>query len=183
MSNSTLHLDPQSETFLSLLADQERVKAQKIPGVKTVLVVLSAGGMVYDTESLQQKILLTYPDATVFFRTTDGKSVGSESPRKVDLLLDFTGPGQRQGLFYARKLKGISRVSLGRNAGLFRKKLYTKIFDEKNASGLPQESLARERIVQKAVLALAGISMAQRGDTPADRGKTIALELPPLTRI
>lgn len=177
-------LDPQSELFLISMGGREKVRANQVAGVKTVLVVLSSRGMVFDVESLRQKILLAYPEAAVFFRTTDGKSIGPEAPSRVDLLVDFTGPGQRQGLFYARKLRRMARVAVGRNAGFFRKKIYHRVFDEKaHAATLPVESLEREREVQKMVLGLAGVAFAPVGDLPPDRGKNIALELPAMQRL
>jgi hypothetical protein len=176
--------DVESEQFLKLLAEQEKIKSNRVPGVRTVLVVLSSRGMVYDTESLRQKVLLAYPEAAVFFRTTGGKSIGLAAPGRVDLLIDFTGPRQRQGLFYSRRLRSIARVAVGRNAGLFRKRLYDRVFDEKAPNAdMPSELLERERWVQRQVLALAGIPLSQMGDTPPDRGQSIALELPALKRL
>jgi len=181
-------VDAESEKFFGIMGEMERVKANRVPGVRTVLVVLSAKAMAYDMESLRQKILLAYPEAAVFFRTTLGKAAGMPAPAKVDLLIDFTGPGQRQGWFYARKLRSISRVAVGRNAKLFRKGLYDRIFDEKAAeksadAKIPTELFARERFVQRAVLELAGVPLAQMGDTPPDRGKSIALELPSMQKM
>src|SRR5580704_12043114 len=95
------NLDAVSEVSLTQMAEQEQVLSNRVPGVKIVLVVLSAKGMVFDLEALRQKILLSYPDSAVFFMTTDGKSMGPMAPHPVDLLIDFTGPGQRQGLFFA----------------------------------------------------------------------------------
>ena len=176
--------DRETEEFLTILSQQEKVRANKIPGVRTVLVVLSAKAMAYDMESLRQKIVLVYPDAVVFFKTTSGKAVGVSAPKRVDLLIDLTAPRSRQGLFYSRKLRSMARAAVGRNAGFFRKGSYDKVFDEKAiASRLPQDVLQRERFVQREVLALAGIPLAQMGDTPPDRGKTIALELPPMKKL
>ncbi len=177
-------LDPESEAFLTHLAEQERVRSSRVPNVGTVLVVLSAAGMVYDVESLQQKIHLFYPDAAVFFMTTLGKPIRSKIPARVDLVIDFTGPGQRQSFFFAKRLRRMGRVVVGRNAGLFRKRVYDRVFDEKAlAVQVPSEKLARERRVQKEVLELAGIAFVQSGDTPPDRGKVIALELPPMQHL
>lgn len=179
-------LDSESTHFLSTLMSEEQVKAHRIPGVRTVLVVLSAAGMVYDIESLRQKILLSYPDSTVFFLTTLGKPIGSQPPRQLDLLIDFTGPGQRQGWFFARKLRRMARAAVGRNAGLFRKRIYDKIYDEKasnSGASLSKDVLERERQVQKRILNLSGVAFVQYGDTPPDRGKSIALELPPMQRL
>lgn len=176
--------DPESKAFLTLMAEQERMRNNRVPGVRTVLVVLSSAAMVFDVESLRQKIHASYPDAAVFFQTTLGKWIGSQAPHKVDLLIDFTGPRQRQGLFHSRKLRRMARVAVGRNAGLFRKRIYDRIYDEKSKDlNLSSEVLTRERFVQREVLGLAGVVFVQTGDTHPDRGKTIALELPPLARL
>lgn len=177
-------MDPDSQASLTGMGELERIRSARIPSVRTVLVVISAAGMVFDVESLRQKILLNYPEAAVFFLTTLGKSVGSPPPKKVDLLIDFTGPAQRQSLFYAKKLKAMARVSVGRNAGLFRKKIYDRIFDEKqNSASLSRDKMDRERQVQREVLRLVGIAFLKTGDTPPDRGKSIALELPPMLKL
>src|SRR3954467_1284185 len=177
-------LDSESTAFLTTLMTEEQVKAHRIPGVRTVLIVLSAAGMVFDIEALRQKVLLSYPDSTVFFLTTLGKPIGSPVPKQVDLLIDFTGPGQRQGWFFARKLRRMARAAVGRNAGLFRKRIYDKIYDEKApTSSLSPDVLERERQVQKRILNLSGVAFVQYGDTPPDRGKSIALELPPMLRL
>jgi hypothetical protein len=182
--NPTLETDAESQHFLSLLADQEKLRAGRVPGVKTVLVILSSAGMVFDVEALRQKIGLTYTGATVFFRTTDGKTIGAAAPAAVDLLVDFTGPRQKQGLFYAKKLRRMARVAAGRNAGFFRKKIYDRVFDEKaQSSALPTEMLRRERAVQKAVLASVGVALTQAGDTHPDRGKLTPMELPPFKKL
>jgi hypothetical protein len=165
------------------MAEYEKVRANKVNGVKNVLIVISSRGMVFDIESLRQKVLLSYPEAAVFFRTTLGKPIGAIAPEKIDLLIDFTGPGQRQGLFYARKLRRTARVAVGRNAGLFRKKLYDRVYDEKaQLASLPVDLLKRERLVQRYVLEMAGVAFVPMGDVPPDRGKITPLELPPLAR-
>ncbi len=177
-------VDRETERYLDLLAYEQQIRAQKIPGVRTVLMVLSSRGMVYDIEALRQKVLQTYPEAAVFIQTTYGKPIGAAAPKSVDLVIDFTGPGQRQGWFYSRKLRRMGRVTIGRNAGLFRAKIYDRIFDEKaKKDQLPSELLTRERWVQKEVLALAGIPLSQSADPGTDRGQTIALELPPLRKL
>jgi hypothetical protein len=176
-------LDPESKAFFERMAEYEKVRANKVNGVRTVLVVLSSRGVVYDIESLRQKILLSYPEAAVFFLTTLGKPIGANAPERVDLLVDFTGPRQRQGLFYARKLRKLARVAVGRDAGFFRKKLYDRVFDEKSNSKLPTDPLKRERIVQRQVLEMAGVAFVPMGDVPPDRGKLTPLELPPLAKV
>lgn len=176
--------DEESRKFLSLMTEQDRIRGQRLPGIRTVLVVLSAAGMVYDMEALQQKILLSYPEAVTFFVTTNGKPLGVSAPKQIDLLIDFTGPRQRQSLFFAKRLRRMARIAIGRNAGLFRKRLYDRTFDEKALRAqLPGEHSSKERKVQREVLALAGIPFSQTGDTPADRGLTIALDLPPMRNI
>lgn len=180
----TQPLDVESQDLLKILEEQERIKSNRIPGVRTVLVVLSARGVVFDVEALRQKILLAYPDAVVFFRTTSGKSWGAASPDRVDLLIDFTGPGQRQGIFYSRRLRSMARVAVGRNAGFFRKGSYDRVVDEKaRAAQLPSDLLARERAVQREVLGLAGVPLALMGDTGADLSHTIALNLPSFKKL
>lgn len=176
--------DSESEQFLKLLADQDKVRNNRVPGVRTVLVMLSSRGMVFDMESLRQKILLAYPEVAVFFRTTSGKSVGVPAPNRVDLLIDLTAPRSRQGLFYSRRLRGMSRFAVGRNAGFFRKGSYDRVFDEKDPkAGVPADALTAERYVQRQVLSLAGVALAQMGDTPRDLGQTIALDLPSMKRL
>ncbi|MGZ3689488.1 MAG: hypothetical protein ACXWP5_01890 [Bdellovibrionota bacterium] len=177
-------VDQESEGFFRQMGGQEKVIDHRVPGVRLVLVVLSAKAMVFDMDSLRQKIVIAYPDAAVFFQTTMGKPIGPLAPKHVDLLIDLTGPGTRQGLFAARRLRKLARVTVGRNAGLFRKKIYDRVFDESAEGGnLPTDVLESEREVQKRVLALAGVFFTQQGDPGADRGKSIALELPAMQRL
>jgi hypothetical protein len=177
--------DPATPTYLSRIESELRAAAEKFPGVKTVLVVLSTTGMVYDVESLRQKVHLAYENAAVFFITTQGRAMGALAPRRVDLVIDFSGPGERGKAFHSFSLKARSRFAVGRNAGLFRTSLYKRVFNEKDkalGARLPAEMLARERFVQAQVLRLAGIPFSPSGDTPPDRGKITPLELPPLQR-
>ena len=175
--------DQDARDYLAQLEERERTKANHVPGVQKVLVVLSTTGLVFDTESLRQMILYAYPEAAVFFRTTSGKALGVEAPKQVDLLIDLTGPGQRSPLLYAYRLKGMARFSVGRNAGLFRARIYDRVYDEKPIlSRLPRNTLDRERVVQREVLALAGVAMIAMAHATPDRGKEIALDLPPLSR-
>ncbi len=177
-------MDQESVNCLAQMAAQEKVFLNRIPDVKFVLVILSARGMAFDLEALRQKITLAYPEAAVFFQTTEGKSVGLETPSHVDLVVDFTGPGQRQSLCYAKKLRKMGKFVVGRNAGFFRKRIYDRIFDEKiEAAEVPREMLQRERFVQKKVMNLAGVAFVQTSETPPDRGKTIALELPGMLKL
>ena len=183
---STLPMDALSASSLARMAEQEASRSNRVPGVRTALVVLSSKGMVFDVESLRQKVLHSYPEAAIFFLTTLGKAIGTSAPNHVDLLIDFTGPGQRQGMFLARKLRRMSRLTVGRNAGLFRRKIYDKIFDEKAkaiAQALPAETLERERRVQREVLALAGVAFVPAGDSAPDRGKLTPMELPPFSKL
>ncbi len=169
-------LDQESQAFLHLLEDQERVKSNRITGVKTILIVLSARGMVYDVPALKRKAQFAYPGSEVFFQNTSGSAIGRVAPDHIDLLVDFTGPGQRQGWFYSKKLRKQARLAVGRNAGFFRKGDYDRIFDEKKeVARVPHDLLDKERFVQKEVLALAGIPLAQMGEPMADQGKTIGL--------
>jgi len=166
---------------LSALEERQKIAAHKVPGVRTVLVVLSAKGMVFDVEALRHRILAVYPDSAIFFRSTSGKPLGVASPQSVDLLVDFTGPGQRQGWFYSRKLRRMAKFAVGRNAGLFRKRIYDRVFDEaEKAASLPSDFLALEGVVQREVLALGGIAVVPTASVTEDRSKTIALDLPPL---
>jgi hypothetical protein len=177
-------LDSESEALFHVLGEQEKLRSASVAQVRTVLVVLSSRGMVFDTESLREKILLSYPQAAVFFLNTLGKPKGPAAPRQIDLLIDFTGPGQRQSLFLAKKLRRMARVTVGRNAGFFRKKIYDRVFDEKaQAATLPKERLQLERVVQRALLEMAGIPVVQAGPTLADLGKSIALSLPPMQKL
>ncbi len=172
-------IDRESEIRLTQMAERDDVISNRVNGVKLILIVLSSRGMVYDIESLRQKVLLSYPDAAVFFQTTDGKPVGTAAPKSVDLLIDFTGPRQRQAMFHALGLKRRARFTVGRNSGMFRKKVYDRIYDEMSDPGnMPEELLKRERFVQKQVLNLAGIAFVQAGEVSPDLGKSIALELP-----
>jgi hypothetical protein len=181
MQNSDL--DRESEALIRLLDAQERVRANRVPKVETVLVVLSSRGMVYDQKALTEMIQLSYPGAAVFFRTTQGQPIGIDAPEEVSLLIDFTGPGQKQGWFYAKKLHSGARFRVGRNALLFRKSLYDRVYDEKaNAAALPPDLLARERFVQRKVLELAGVAFAQHGEVLPDHSKEIATRLPSLQR-
>lgn len=171
--------DTESMDCLSQVLEKGDVLAYRVPQVKIVLVVLSSRGMTFDCSSLQNQILSAYPDALVFFQSTSGKPMGATPPAQVDLLIDFTGPRQRQGWFYARKLKRLCRVTVGRNAGLFRKGLYDRIFDEFDSKWkLPADLLDRERFAQKKVLELAGIGVIRPSETPKDRGKIVPLDLP-----
>ena len=170
-------LDQESESLLTLMAEERHIQSRRIPGVRTVLVVLSAKGMVFDKDSLRQKVLIAYPDAAVFFRTPSSKPLGAEAPQHVDLLIDLTGPGQREKWFNAKRLRRIARVAIGRRAGFLRARIYDRVYDErKKTADLSLDFLERERCIQREVLALAGITIAQRGDVLPDVGRVVALE-------
>lgn len=178
-------VDEQSQALLKLLQDDELIRNNRVDRVRTTLVILSSKPMAFDVESIKQKVLMTYPESAVFFKSALGTPLGRKSPDKVDLLIDFTAPGTRhQGWFYARKLKRRARVSVGRNAGLFRKMIYTRIFDEvKNAAEVPADLFDRERYIQRKVMELAGVAVAQKGATPLDLGQSIALKLPSMAKL
>jgi len=176
----------ESQYYMEILAEQERLKANRFPGVRTVLVVLSSAGMAYDVDGFRGRIHSAYPDAAVFFMTTQGQALGAVSQGHVDLLIDLTGARQRQGFLFARLMRSKSRYTVGRNAGFWRKRIYDRVFDEKakdNAKRLQSFGpLAREHDVQRQVLSLAGVAAVPHAESAQDRGKVIALELPPLSR-
>ena len=159
------------------------IKQNQMERVETVLVVLSAKAIVYDMAVLRQKIRMAYLQSMVFFRTTSGAPIGpTPQQEQVDLLIDLTAPGSRQGVFLAKKFRRSARFAVGRNVGFFRKRIYDRVFDEKShLKDLPQDSIDREAIVQAKILALAGIAMVPTSKTTEDRAHTIALELPPLS--
>jgi hypothetical protein len=175
-----------SQYYLELLAEQERLKSNRFAGVRTVLVVLSSSGMAYDVDGFCARIHSAYPEAAVFFMTTRGKPLGAMAQGHVDLVIDLTGPRQRQGLLFSRMLRSKARYTVGRNVGLFRKRIYDRVFDEHGQSHLARlqvmHPLAREHEVQRQVLALAGVAATPHAESAPDRGKTIALDLPPLAR-
>jgi hypothetical protein len=179
-------IDLESQSLLIHIQEQERVKANRVAGVRTVLLVLSAKGMVYDSHALRHEVRQAYPEAAVFFKTALGVPLGAAAPGHVDLLIDLSGAWERSPFFFARRLRRCGRVAVGRNVGLFsiRKRIYDRIYDEKaNAAALPVESTLRERFVQKKVLELAGVTLAFTGETPRDLGKSIALTLPPMQKL
>lgn len=173
--------DEDTRRSLERLSHREQIQTQRIPGVETVLVVLSSKAMVFDVESLRYQIYQAYPGSTIGFCTTSGRPL-EKLIRSVDLLIDFTGPGQRQAFWLPFRFRRMARVVVGRNAGLFRKLLYHRLYDEKKSGlSLPNEILERERKVQKEVLALAGVAFLPAGQVPEDLGRKIALELPRLS--
>jgi hypothetical protein len=149
--------------------------------VQSVLVVLSSRALAFDQSGLRKLITYTYPGAAVFFVSTSGDPVGVEGPHKVDLILDFSEPGARQGFFFASKMRSRAKHAVGRHTGwFFRKKKYDRVYDEKNDAARPVDYLESERWTQKKVLELAGVRVVQQGGLTPDRSKEIASELPPL---
>ena len=168
---------------LKEMAHFEDVISQRVPNVKLVLIILSSKAMVFDLEALRQKVVLSYPDAAVYFQTPSGDSVGNKAPEKVDLLIDFTGPKERQKFRLANSLRRMSRVAVGRNSGWSRKRIYDRVFDETlPEANVPTDVMEKERFVQKLILKLAGVAVVHTSDTPPDLGKIIPLELPNLLR-
>ncbi len=174
--------DSESAASLQVLQEEEEVRRNRIENVRTILVVLSGRAVIFDDASLRQKIHLSYPDAKVYFMTTEAYPLGEKLPSaaKIDLLIDFTGPGHRHKWLWARKLRARSRVCVGRPAGLFREHIYDRLSTELKRASLPRDVLERETLVQREVLALAGVPVSHKGISGKDQGKTIASRLPPL---
>lgn len=141
------------------LLEAEAVRKSRIENVRTILVILSSKAIVFDDASLRKKIQLTYPGAKTYFMTTEAFSLGEKLPKgaKIDLLIDFTGPGMRHKWFWARALRSKTRVCVGRTAGFFREFIYDRVFKEADLQNLPRDLIERERFVQREVLALAGV--------------------------
>lgn len=171
--------DIESERSLQSLADQEKLRKNQVENVRAVLVVLSGVSVAYDMDALRHKITRVYNNAGVFFESTIGKPLGLARPERLDLLIDLTAPGQREGLFRARKLRKLVRFAVGRDAGWFRKKVYDRVIDESDLAK-DKDLLHRERVAQRRVLEAVGVGIVPQGDTTEDRAHVIALELPPL---
>jgi len=170
--------DPDTLSSLERMSDVEKVSANQLESVKLVLIVLSSRGMAFDLEALRQMVVSTYPDAAVFFETPLGKTIGPHCPDHVDLLIDFTGPRERQRFCSARRYRRLAKLAVGRNASYYRRNKYDRVFDEFSKRGsTPVDLLDRERFVQKNLLKLAGIPVVQKNETPPDRGKIVPLEL------
>ncbi len=149
--------------------------------VKSVLVVISSKAMLFDPSALRNLISHEYPGAVVFFVSASGKPMGVKGPGHVDLIIDFTEPGARQSLFFARKLRSRGTYVVGRNSGWFvRRKKYDRVYDEVSDRTLPSDYMERERVAQRKVLELAGIPVVKQGGVTPDRSKEIALTLPPM---
>jgi hypothetical protein len=168
--------DSESASTLQQLQEEELIRNAKVDNVRTILVVLSGRAVIFDDASLRQKINLTYPEAKVYFMTTEAFPMGEKLPSsaKIDLLIDFTGPGHRHKWLWARALRAKSRVCVGRPAGLFREHIYDRLSTELQMTNLPKDVLERERLVQREVLALAGVPISHKGNSGKDLGKTIA---------
>jgi len=182
--NSTQPNESSSEFYLQLLQEQEKIKKNRIAGVKTVLVVLSYKGMAYDRDALKQKIHLSYPESTVFFCTTNQKPLGPTYPEVVDLVIDFTPGGSWRNLFAPRKFKHMAKSIIGRDGGLFRARIYDRVFNESNDPVVKSlQGLHREKEVQKRVLELAGVAMIPVGDTPRTVERELPLKLPSMKNL
>ena len=175
-------IDVESRECLEKISKMTWAKQHKVAGVRTVLIVLSESFLPFDTDSLRHKVLLSYPDATVFFYSTRGVPVGVQSPEEVDLLIDLTGPRQYQPFLLPRTLRKLARVAVGRKAGWIRSRLYDVIYDESTEPNPSPDPAIRELETQKKVLGLAGILMNHSGTAQPDRGVITPRELPPLQR-
>lgn len=150
--------------------------------VRTALVVLSSKAQLFDMPALQNLIQHQYPECAVFFVSTSGQAMGVEAPESVDLLIDFTPPGARQGLLFPIKARARAHFAVGRAAGWYRKARYDKIYNDAVDADRPLDYLDAERHAQRKVLELAQVHIVRQGGVTADRSKDIALDLPPLQR-
>jgi len=177
MSETDSSIDKETEEVLNFLQKNEKVRFARLPAVRTVFVVLSASGMPFAIDGIRRKILLSYSDAAIFFCTACGNPIGLKAPRQLDLVIDFSGSGQRQPLLFPKKLRRMSRVVVGRKFGLLRPRLYDRLLNEKEKPNqLPKDYFERERYIQTQILALAGVAMSHIGELCLDRSKTIANE-------
>jgi hypothetical protein len=150
-------------------------------GVKSVLVVLSSRALCFDQSGLRSLITHAYPGSVVFFISTSGDPVGVTGPKNVDLVIDFTEPGARQGMWFAPQMRGRGKFVVGRNTGWFyRKSKYDRIYDQSLDSEIPGDYIESEHWAQRKVLELAGIPVIRQGGVTPDRSKDIASTLPPL---
>ena len=174
--------DSDSSISLHLLLAEEAIRKNRLENVRTILVVLSGRTIAFDDAALRQKILMTYPQAKVYFMSTEAYPLGEKLPNaaKVDLLIDFTGPGHRHKWLWARKLRALSKVCVGRPAGFFREFIYDRLFDDAKHPEMPRDVNEREREAQRQVLALAGVPVSHQGNLKRDQSHTIAAKLPAL---
>lgn len=175
-------IDAESKECLENIMKLTWAKQHKIAGVRTVLIVLSESFLPFDTDSLRQKVLNSYPDATVFFYSTRGKPLGVHPPEKIDLLIDFTGPHQYQPFLLPRMFRKMARVAVGRKTGWLRNKFYDTVLDENAEPNLSPDPQIRELETQKKLLGLAGVLNNHSGIALPDRGTITPRELPPLQR-
>ena len=146
-------------------------------GIKNVLVVFSSKSQAFDAASLENLVKHAYPGSQVFFISTSGQVIGKQCKSRVDLVIDFTQPGARQGLFFPLMMRKKARFAIGRKAGFyFRSSLYDRIYNDKNDSSKPTDYLEGERWAQRKVLELAGVPVVRQGGVTPDRSKDIALE-------
>jgi len=177
------HTDLDSELSLERLSYETQILKKRMTGIKTVLVVLSARALAFDRDSLRAKIINAYPGSKVYFVSTLAIPIGETAPEFIDLVIDFTGPGQRHKWFFARKLRARAKHLIGRNAGFFRAYSYDQVFDESNEPGVPTDPVHRERFVQTAMLERIGVPVTQRGTLLQDVSHDIALELPRFKKV
>ncbi len=163
-------VDQESEYSLQKMEEATDKVVSRFQGIRKILVILSSHGIVYDVHALRQKILHAYPGAGLFFETPLAQQRASWC--KVDLLIDFTGPGERERYCQAKKLRSMARIAVGRNAGWYRKRIYDFVCDEKPGF------FGEEGFVQRQVLNLAGVAWIPSGVPLPDVGASIALGLP-----
>jgi hypothetical protein len=156
--------------------------AQKFSDVKSVLFVFSSFAVAFDPYALRHMAETAYPGCKVYFMSISGQAWGTKTiPNEIDLVVDFSPPKAHQNFLFARKMRKLGKHVVGRNVGLFRKSSYDRIFDEKeNLAALPVDMMARERVVQRKVLELAGIAAVPNAKASQNLEKEIATELPPL---
>ncbi len=154
---------------------EDQVLASRVSAVRDILVVLSGSVMAFDRESLRYAILRAYPDASVFFQSGIGSSLGPDAPCRVDLVIDFTAPRQRQTFFRALGLRRMAKTTVGRSTGFLRQRMYDRLTPREKQY---TSKIEQERVMQREVLALAGVSVLPSGAPLRDVSKSIALELP-----
>jgi hypothetical protein len=141
--------------------------------VKTIVVVLSSTSFM-DQSALCYQIRASYPGAAVFFLNTSGTPFGPAVAGNVDLVIDFTSPQDRQSASLARKLKKRTRFLVGRKAGDFRIKAYTRLVEESDRS----DWLDQQIETQRQVLLAAGVRLSTQGPALRDLSHQLPLELP-----
>lgn len=150
--------------------------------IKNILLVLSSRSIGYDQAALRNFVGQAYPGSAVFFISVSGDPVGATAPDRVDLTIDFSPPGARQGFWFAWNIRRRSRFAVGRSVGLWvRNKQYDRCYNERQDQingTLPKDFIEAEVWVQKKVLFLAGVAVNRQGGVVPDRSKTIANDLP-----